>query len=62
MLRLLILIVLFVFSVPWYWDPDDARTIFGVPLWVAVSLAVLLVISILTAYWFRPTGKQSDRV
>jgi hypothetical protein len=47
----LILTYLFflVFIVPWYWPTDVNVVYFGFPLWAIISLAVALLVSILTA-------------
>ncbi|MEM9016802.1 MAG: hypothetical protein AAGC68_07290 [Verrucomicrobiota bacterium] len=43
---------LFIVAIPWYWPSGDERVFLGFPLWVVVSIAMSLVISIYTAWIF----------
>jgi hypothetical protein len=46
----LIYLLLLVAAIPWYWPADATALVFGIPLWVAVSLLVALAVSALTAW------------
>jgi hypothetical protein len=43
-------LVLFSFSVPWYWPSGYDATLFGIPAWVVVTLLSSFLISIYTAW------------
>lgn len=54
---LVVYLVLFALVIPWYWPAGDARHVFGVPLWVLVTLAAVFVTSVFTAWVYL---MQSD--
>ena len=54
-------VFLFILAVPWYWDEEGAKPVFGMPLWALVSLGVSFIISCLTAWAaFRTWPNDSD--
>jgi len=55
-------LVLFSFSVPWYWPSGYDATLFGIPTWVVVTLLSSFLISIYTAWLllFRWPSKLDD--
>ena len=56
----LIYAALFSISIPWYWDPNSDRTLWGLPLWVGVTLVSSFLISLFTAWLlvFRWPGEE----
>ena len=42
--------VLIILAIPWYWPAGDSRHLLGFPYWVIVSLLVILLTSIFTAW------------
>jgi hypothetical protein len=52
-------LVLLALLIPWYWPQNDASLLFGFPLWALVSLGVLFVTSLFTAWLcLRGEGPQ----
>ena len=45
-----IYLLLLLLIIPWYWPEHDARQLYGIPLWALLSLAVLLLTSLFTAW------------
>ncbi len=46
----IVYLILLTLLIPWYWPADEARRLFGFPLWALTSLSVSLVTALFTAW------------
>ena len=50
-------LLLLALIIPWYWPADEARILFGFPIWILDSLGALFLTSCFTAWLcFRNKG------
>ena len=51
MLRsVIVYLILFTLAIPWYWPEDESRLLWGLPIWVVISVFVSIAISAYTAF------------
>ncbi|MCC7410174.1 MAG: hypothetical protein IT495_00865 [Gammaproteobacteria bacterium] len=46
----LVYLALLAAGVPWYWPDGDETLVLGIPAWVAMAIAVALVVAIFSAW------------
>ncbi len=57
----LVFVILFAIGTPFYWHPDDSRLVFGLPVWVVVTLTTTFLAACLAAWMFLnhwPEGEE----
>ena len=63
----LVYLLLYAVAIPWYWPTGySGHPILGLPLWVAVTVAAVILLAlwtsfVITQYW-RDSGDQDGRV
>ena len=48
-------------GIPWYWPEGDTTLLFGMPVWVVVSIGASVLLALLTAWLFsHPWPDEKD--
>ena len=55
-------LVLFLFAIPWYWDPRNASILLGFPTWVVVSVGVSFLIAAFTSWIFLTRWPSDEEI